>query len=244
MTGYTSSWPWPQRRLTSLIVTYVGILAAMARTAASIRCGSDLSDSRDSPNAVEQAVDFDPSRERVVISELELGILARLRQSLEQPEPAGDLGQPAAAVVDPPRNDLKAQAGTRLDDQSQHGRRDQRAQRVDIVHEQPLEVGMLVQKLDEQAIAHQVRYFVKVPRGVESLDRHVVGIVGSFTLALGPAKDGAAAGVANLFLVVVERLVAGFFPEEASGRGPSESIVARSTGRARNRPGHRGHSCP
>ena len=110
----------------------------MARTAAATLAGSLLQVVAGEPEGCEQAVDPDPGRERVVIAQLELGVFAGLGQPFEQAEPAGDLGQAAAAVVDPPRDHLEAQAGARLDRQSQHARVDGRAQGVDVVDQQPV----------------------------------------------------------------------------------------------------------
>ena len=215
----------------------------MARTALSTRCGSCFRDLASEPEGLEQAVDPDPGREAIVIPQLELGVFAGLRQSFEQADSAGDLGQAAAAVVDSPRNDLEAQGGRRLDHQPEHGRLEERTQGIDVVDEQPLQVGIRVENLCQHAIAQQVGHLVEVAGGIEPLDRQVVGVIGSLALAPGPIEDRAAAGVAHLLLVVIQSLVAGLFPEEASGRGPSGSAAGRSTGRARGRPGRRGRSC-
>ena len=180
---------------------------------------------------------------RVVIPQLELGVFAGLCQSLEQADAAGDLGQAAAAVVDPPRNDLEAQAGRRLDHQSQHGRLEERAQGVDIVDEQPLQVGILVQELGQQAVAQQVGHLVEVAGGIEPLDRQVVGVIGSLALAPGPVEDRAAARVAHLLLVVIQRLVAGLFPEEGQVAGHRYQPLADRSAAATGRPGRRGRSC-
>ena len=93
------------------------------------------------PKASEQAVDVDPGRQRVVVAERELGVLAGLGQPFEQPEPAADPGQAAAAVVDPPGDHLEAQASRRtpIARPSTPGSRS-RPEGVDVVDHQPAQV--------------------------------------------------------------------------------------------------------
>ena len=145
---------------------------------------------------------------RVVVPQLELGVLAGLGESFEEPEPAADPGQAAASVVDPPRDHLETQGRPRPDRQAEHAGVEVRAQGVDVVDQEPAEVGMLVEQLGEHAVAEQVGHLVEVPRRVEPLDRNVVGVVGPLALCPGPFEDRAAAGFADLLLVLVERLVA------------------------------------
>ena len=76
-------------------------------------------------------------------------------------------------------------------------------------------MGMLIQEPGQHAVAEQVRDLVEVAGGVEPLDRDVVGVVGTLALAPGPFEDRTPAGLADLLLVLIERLVARLFPEEA-----------------------------
>ncbi len=123
------------------------------------------------PKGFEQAVDRDPGGEAIVIPELELGLLSRLRQSLEQADPSGDLGQAAAAVIDSPRNHLEAKGRLRLDHQPEHGRLKERAQCVNIVDQQPSQIRIRAQGLGKDAVAQQVGDLIKVTRRIEALDR-------------------------------------------------------------------------
>ncbi len=176
---------------------------------------------------VEQAVDPDPGRQRVVVAQRELGVLAGLGQPFEQPEPAGDPGQAAAAVVDPPRDHLEAQRRARLDRQARA--RPGRASRPGCRCCGPAascRLGYSSRSRREHAVAQQVGHLVEVAGRIEPLDRHVVGVVGSLALAPGPVEDRAAAGVADLLLVLVERLVAGLFPEEGQVAGHRDQPLA------------------
>ena len=134
-------------------------------------------------------------------------------------DPAGDLGESAAAVVDAPRNDLEAERGPSRSTSPEHGRVEECAERVDIVDEQPLQVRIGLQNLRQHAVAQEVGHLVKVAGGIEPLDRQIVGVIGSLALAPGPVEDRPTAGVADFLLVVVERLVAGLFPEKREVAG-------------------------
>ena len=79
----------------------------------------------------------------VVIAEAELGLLARLGQPFEQPEPAVDPGQAAAAVVDPPGDDLEGERRAGVADQAEDAGVDVGAEGVDVVDHQPAEVRVV-----------------------------------------------------------------------------------------------------
>ena len=64
------------------------------------------------------------------------------------------------------------------------------------------------------------------PGGLNRWIGHVVGVVGPLALRPGPVEDRAPAGVADLLLVLVERLVAGLFPEEGQVAGHRDQPLA------------------
>ena len=69
-------------------------------------------------------------------------------------------------------------------------------------------------------------HLVEVPGGVESLDGDVVDVVGPLPLRPRPVQDRAAAGVADLLLVLVERLVRRLLPEERQVAGHRDQALA------------------
>ena len=67
---------------------------------------------------------------------------------------------------------------------------------------------------------------------IEALNGQVIDVIGALALAPRPVEDRAAPGVAYLLLVVVKRLVAGFFPEEVEVSGHRyQSLADRSAPR-------------
>ena len=91
---------------------------------------------------VEQAVEIDPRGQAVVITEGELRVLTRLGEPFEESEAAVDPGQPAAAVVDPPGDDLEPERPAGGDGQAEDAGVEVRPEGVDVVDQEPAEVGV------------------------------------------------------------------------------------------------------
>ena len=137
----------------------------------------------------------------------------------------------------------KLRRGPRLDRQPEHARLEGRPQGVDVVDQQPAQAGIFVQEPAQHAVAEQVGHLVEVAGRIEPLDRHVVGVVRPLPLAPRPFEDRPPAGLADLLLVLVERLVAGLFPEERQVAGHRDQPLADRPPAARGRPARRARSC-
>jgi hypothetical protein len=72
---------------------------------------------------------------------------------------------------------------------AQHERVDVRADSVDVVHHQVLQLRALAQQLGENTILEHVRDLEPVPDRVQALHRHVIGIVAPFAHTHRPADQ-------------------------------------------------------
>ena len=171
----------------------------------------------------QQRVDADEGRERVVVGELDLVFLARQRQALDQPRAAVDAGEAAAAVFEPARHDLDAQAGPALDVATEPIRVQIRTQRVDVVQHRVLELGSALEQARKRAVAQQVRDLVPVADRVQALDGDVVAVVAGFAGANGPIDQGGAAVVTHFLLPLFELLLAQLLPGKAQIRAVGTS---------------------
>ena len=106
---------------------------------------------------LQQPVDGDPGGHRVVVGQLELVFLAGHGEALDQPDAAVDARQAAAAVLDPPPNDLEAEARLPADVHARGSPRSRSAPRVSMLWSiRYFSCGRSAQQPGEHAVAQQV----------------------------------------------------------------------------------------
>ena len=185
------------------------------------------------PENVQQPLDRNPRRLRVVIAQAELVFLAGHRQALDQADAAVHAGQAAAAIVDPPRDDLEAQAGLAADVPAQQARIEIGPQRVDVVQEQILQLRPL-----RRAAGPACRCGACwAPR---TSGRWGAGIAAARCRCsrcrrrpLRPSRSARRAGSRGPFGPARRESAAAFPPRQSAGRGAWAPSAARPNGPAR-----------
>ena len=160
-------------------------------------------------------VETNPARIRIVIAQSELGFLSRHCQPFDKADSAVHAGQAATAILDSARDNLEGEACAVPDMQSQKCRVRIGAKGVDIVQKQVLQLGPFGQQLAQNTIAQQVGDFIPVADRVQTLERHVVGIITGFARALSPIDQGMAQAIPNFLLLLIEHLLGHLLPKES-----------------------------
>ena len=89
-----------------------------------------------------------------------------------------------------------------------------RAGGVDVVEHQRLELRTLAEQRCERAVAKHIRNLVKMPDGMQTLQRQVITVIARFACGCSPAEQSCAEGFADFLLLLVERLLWHFLPRE------------------------------
>ncbi len=90
---------------------------------------------------------------------------------------------------------------------------------------------------EQDAIAQHIGNFVPVAGGMQTLQREVVGIIGTFGAVAGPLDESGVQAVAHFLLLHVQLLLRHFLPSEAkiSGHG-DETKTDAAAGRQNDCP--------
>ena len=203
------------------------------RTAAVAR-SSSASSARVSPNSVQQPVDVDPARVRVVVGELELVFLARQGQPFDQAQAAVDPRETAAVVFDAARDHFPRRAPRRSRGYQPEQRGIERgAERVDVVDEQRAELRLLGEEPGQRAVLQQVRHLEPVADGVQALAREVVGVVGCLAGGAAPSRSSAARTLSRTFCFCSSSRCCAISSHAKCRSRTWARAAGRSTGRAR-----------
>ena len=185
----------------------------------------------------EQLIEVNPAGVRVVVAQGELGFLARHGEPLDEPDPAIDARQAAAAVFQAAGDDLEGEARAAPDMPAQQGGINIGSQRVDVVEQQILQLRALRQQPRQDAIPQEIGHFIPMADGVQALERQVVRVVAGLARAAGPIDEGVAQAVAHLLLLLIEDLLRHFLPDEPQvADGGDHAQADRFAGREEQRP--------
>ena len=119
----------------------------------------------------EEPVEVNPGGHRVVVGEFEFLLFTRHGEAFDQPEPAVDAGEAAAAIVDAPGDDLEGETGLVLDMDAEEGGVEVGAEGIDVMEEEIAELWPLLEELGEGAVAEKVGDFEPMADGMKALDR-------------------------------------------------------------------------
>src|SRR5439155_9599312 len=103
--------------------------------------------------ARQESVQVYPGRLRVVVAQAELGLFARHSQALDQTDAPVHPRQPAATIIDATAHDLKSQTRPGPDVQAEQSGVNVRAQRVNVVQEEILQLRSFHQHFGEHTVA-------------------------------------------------------------------------------------------
>jgi hypothetical protein len=174
----------------------------------------------------------DPGRHGVVVRESELVGFGGERESFDEAGLAVDPGEAASAVFEAAVDDFEAEAGTGLQMEAEEGGVEVCAERIDVMKEEELELGALLQQPGQGAVPEEVGDLVPMSDRMQALQGKVVGVVGGLAGRCRPVEEGLAEAVADLLLLFVQALLGHFLPGEPEvADGGDESQADAAAGR-------------
>ena len=166
--------------------------------------------------AVEQLVEIDPRRHRVVVRERKLVLFARHGETFEETDLAIDAGETAAAVFDAAADDFEGEAGVAANMLPEHGGIGIGAERVDVVQHEIFELRIAPREfLREHAVAAGGLEFHTSGRWDAGIAVGRCRCSRFLTHGAGPTDEGGVQALADFLLLLIENLLRHFLPGEA-----------------------------